>query len=398
MNSSRINIYIRAAIVTAFAVFAAVVVLSSRGGEGMSELAAAQKRPTVRKPAPFRYLDFPHSAKAHQLECASCHKPFPSTNWNKVRSEKDAFPDITDYPHHESCVGCHKQLFFKGTPPRVCSICHTNPSPNDSSRHPFPNPRELFDQSPKGRVAQSDFIVGFPHDKHIEIVSSTGTNGVQFVNAAFSAVDKRRAAEESCSVCHQTMVPQGKSDDEYFTKPPPKLGDAFWLKKGTFKIKPIGHTVCFTCHNTDSGILPAPTDCGTCHKLKGPQPTADFDLKLAASMGVDNNNKVMFDTWRRRISSRTFRHEWFSHADASCSTCHNVLKINTADPLTEKVSVSACATCHATPTSDDGGALNYEMDQRNKNPKFQCAKCHVTFGKLAIPASHKQALTAATGK
>ena len=108
---------------------------------------AVKRASAVPKKAKFK--EFPHSAKAHRLECNSCHK-FPSPNWNKVRDEKVAFPDQTDYPHHETCVGCHKQQFFKGRPPKVCSICHTNPSPRDSSRHPFPNPRELFDGSPKG--------------------------------------------------------------------------------------------------------------------------------------------------------------------------------------------------------------------------------------------------------
>jgi hypothetical protein len=117
---------------------------------------------------------------------------------------------------------------------------------------------------------------------------------------------------------------------------------------------------------------------------------------MAKTMGVED--KPMVDSWRRRYSSGTFRHEWFSHADASCATCHNVLKMNTADPATVKVGVASCATCHATPSLDDGGALNYEMDQRSKNATFQCVKCHVTFGKLPTPASHTQALAAAKGK
>ena len=75
---------------------------------------------------PKKYSDFPHGTKAHALECSQCHK-FPSPNWKTVRPEKEAFPDITDYPKHESCVGCHKAQFFKGRPPVICSICHTNP-------------------------------------------------------------------------------------------------------------------------------------------------------------------------------------------------------------------------------------------------------------------------------
>ncbi|MFN0139536.1 MAG: cytochrome c3 family protein [Pyrinomonadaceae bacterium] len=347
-------------------------------------------RANLQKP---KYNQFEHKTQAHRQECANCHK-FPSANWNKVRTGPDAFADITEYPQHESCTKCHKQQFFKGTPPTICSICHTTPGPRISTRHPFPNPREIFDLSPKGKKATSDFAVGFPHDKHIEIVSSHGWGKVGFINASFSR--ETRLAEESCAVCHKTMSPQGDLADEYLVKKPDKIGEAFWLKRGTFKSTPIGHATCFTCHSADSGMLPAPENCAGCHKLKSPQPAADLNEKLASAMGV--NEKVMLDRWRMRDSSGTFRHEWFSHAELSCSTCHNVMTMNTADPLTKKVSMAACATCHATATLDDGGALNFEADSRQRNPKFDCTKCHITFGKLAIPKSHLEALGAAAGK
>lgn len=356
----------------------------------VSAVPVSETRAKVHKP---KYDQFEHKTLAHQQECGNCHK-FPSPNWNKVRTGADAFADITEYPQHESCIKCHKQQFFRGTPPAICSICHTTPGPRISARHPFPNPREIFDLSAKGKKATSDFVIGFPHDKHIEIVSAHGAPKTGFVNASFAREPRR--AEESCAVCHKTMSPQGDLADEYLVKKPEKIGDAFWLKRGTFKSTPISHATCFTCHSADTGILPAPETCAACHKLKPPQPAADYNDKLAVLMGV--TDKPMLDRWQMRDSSATFRHEWFSHADASCSTCHNVLTMTAANPLTKKVSVSACATCHATATSDDGGALNFETDSRQKNPKFECTKCHITFGKLAIPRSHLDALSAATGK
>lgn len=358
----------------------------------------ATPRPTPKKPVvakKVKYSEFPHDQKAHKVECSTCHK-FPSDNWNKVRTGEAAFPDITEYPKHESCLKCHKQQFFKGTPPKICSICHTNPSAGNSTRHPYPNPREIFDLSKKGKKAESDFVVGFPHDKHIEIVSSTGSNSAAFVNASFIRGERKLAGEESCSVCHKTMLPQGTSKDEYITPPPAKLGDGFWLKKGTFKTAPIGHTTCFTCHSADSGMVPAPSDCAKCHHLKPASPAADFDLKLAQTIGFDD--KVMMDSWKRRESAGKFQHEFFAHVDLPCSTCHTVATMDTADPLTLKVPVAACATCHATATVDDGGAMNYEADMRTKDAAFQCVKCHIIFGKQAIPKSHTDALTAATGK
>jgi len=61
-------------------------------------------------PKKVKYTEFPHNQKAHQMECGTCHK-FPSDNWNKVRAGDAAFPDITDYPKHQSCLKCHKQQF-----------------------------------------------------------------------------------------------------------------------------------------------------------------------------------------------------------------------------------------------------------------------------------------------
>jgi nitrate/TMAO reductase-like tetraheme cytochrome c subunit len=371
-----------------FVVFFAFGIFYLPSGQVIGNL-GPKPTPTPRK---LKYTEFPHSEKAHQLECGKCHK-FPSDNWKKVRSGSAAFPDITDYPKHQSCIACHKQQFFRGTPPKICSICHTNPSPGDSSRHPYPNPREIFDRSPKGKNAESDFVVGFPHDKHIEIVSARTTTPTSFINAGFSRSAFLMAGEESCVVCHKTMAPQGNSNDEYPIKPPANLGDAFWLKKGTFKSSPIGHTVCFTCHSADTGILPASETCSACHRLKPPQSPADFDSQLAAKMIPDD--KVMRDAWRIRHSAGAFRHEFFAHGDLSCSTCHNVSTMNTADPLTIKVPITACATCHVTPTSDDGGALNYEIDRRKENRSFQCVKCHITFGKLMVPRSHIAAIAAA---
>ncbi len=344
-------------------------------------------QPTPKKP---KYSEFPHATKAHGIECSSCHK-FPSSNWNKVRTGDAAFPDVTEYPRHESCLKCHTQQFFRGSPPAICSICHTNPSPRNSSRHPFPNPREIFDNSPKGKPHRSDFAIQFPHDKHIEIVSAHKRSGAAFIRASY--VDQ---PEASCAVCHQTVAPQGKSDDEYLTKPPADLGDKFWLKKGTFKSTPLGHTTCFTCHSADTGIQPEPQTCSTCHKLRPMEPAADLDLKLAAVIGIQQ--KPMRDAWAKRDSSGTFRHEFFAHEELACATCHNVTAMNTLDAATKRVPVTACATCHATPTSDDGGALNFEIDKRKSDARFTCVKCHLVLGRMPVPKSHTDAVAAAAGK
>lgn len=338
------------------------------------------------------YSNFSHNTHLTlKLACDACHK-VPTANWDKVRPKDSAFQDVTDFPKHESCVGCHRQQFFFGKPPTICANCHINPSPNDSSRHPFPNPREIFDLSPKGKTSESEFQVHFSHEIHVELVSRNENpfegiqNGVSFIKAGL-----RRGKEDSCKVCHQTYQPQGKSDVEFVITPPKDLGEGFWLKKGTFKTAPIGHTNCFSCHSTDTGIAPAPTDCATCHKIKPRSPIADFDKQLAEKIGV--TDKITLQEWKRRDSSGKFQHEFFGHVDLECATCHNATKIDTLDVKTKKVAVTSCAPCHITPTTDDGGALNYEVDSKKKDAKFECVKCHITFGKSEIPTSHIKAIS-----
>ncbi len=355
-----------------------------------TEAAAKEKTPAQTG----KYTEFRHDIRQHsKLSCNSCHK-FPSANWKRVRKADEAFPDITDYPRHESCLSCHRQQFFGSPKPNICSICHTNPSPKNSARHPFPNPREVFDLTAKGKRAVSDFDIHFPHETHIEIVSQNAATSGEFINAHFAS-KRKKASEESCAVCHQTYQPQGDADDEFLTKPPAKLGDNFWLKKGTFKTSPISHAACFTCHSVDTGILPAPTSCAVCHTFAQKMPKTDFDAKFAASVG--DLDRITWASWRNRVSSATFRHEFSSHSELDCATCHNAAAMKTNDYVTKKVPVTSCNMCHITETSDDGGILNFEIDSRKKDATFQCVKCHIAFGKLPIPESHIKAISDLAG-
>jgi hypothetical protein len=69
--------------------------------------------------------------------------------------------------------------------------------------------------------------------------------------------------------------------------------------------------------------------------------------------------------------------------------------MNTVEPKTLKVAVKSCGGaegCHVTATTDEGGALNFEIDQRRAKPNFQCTKCHVGFGNQPLPANHVEAI------
>ena len=332
-----------------------------------------------------------------KLACNSCHK-VPSKNWNVVRKGDAAFQDVTDFPEHPSCLKCHREQFFarERPAPAICSNCHIAVTPKDTARWLFPSLGDLTDPKLKRRDFVSDFGVGFPHDKHIDVVGMImppSTHRTSFVNVLFQ--EKKAGPPKSCPVCHETYQPQGKSSEEYVVKPPKTLGDAFWLKKGTFKTIPTSHTICFTCHNADSGISPEPKNCEICHKLVVPTPfKVDFDPAAAAAMGAD---KMMWARWGRRQSAGAFRHEGGEHPDLSCLNCHKVdaATFSTIDPKTMKVAVKSCGGadgCHITQTLDDGGALNFEIDARKKDPKFVCTKCHITFGKEPVPENHAQAI------
>jgi class III cytochrome C family protein len=403
-------------ILLAICVLEAVVFYKTSSALGSAE--AIPQRSKTRsqqalKPAP-RYSRFSHNITQHKIACNSCHK-FPSANWNKVRTGEAAFQDVTDYPEHSSCVSCHRKQFFSGAQPVICTICHTNPSPTDSSRHPFPNPPEVFDASPKGRNELSEFGISFPHDKHVDIVGELLDNAFKPVTAQTipvsfhqdtSAKKSEAKTEESdpksCAVCHKTYQPQGESDEEYVTKPPKNLAeDAFWLKKGAFKTFPT-HAICFTCH-TPEGLQPTSSDCVTCHKLLAPtqqiqlgQAHDDFDPKIASAMGI--KDKFLLEKWSRRDTAK-FRHEWAPHAALSCTTCHNVPTLNTLDPKT-RTQVKSCGGggtgCHIEATTD--GILNLELQKKNASAAFECSKCHIRNGKSAPPKTHITAVSAATTK
>lgn len=414
----------RAVILAVFAVIA----LSGFAASRLNAEAAAQQRRArqpARRPAAQTqrarrpdYTNFSHRTAEHQKqECGACHK-FPSPNWQDVRKGDEAFPDVTEYPQHASCLNCHRAQFFargERPVPRICTVCHVVATPRNTARHPFPNPRERFDQTAKGRAHVSDFRIFFPHDKHAEIVTAShgprredrrSTDAAFFLNARWRQQQQQPAPQqaapaetpENCAACHQTYQPQGESENEFVTKPPADLPeDAVWLKKGTFMTTPPSHAGCFQCHAQESGIKPEPTDCTLCHRLPATaaEPQGDFDPKLAARMGI--TDKITLEKWRRRETGR-FRHEWLSHAELRCDACHNVTAMNTLDERTKKVPVRSCggagpgAGCHI--DADAGAILNEVVAKKRADPNFRCTKCHVVFGLRPLPASHAEAVAA----
>lgn len=357
---------------------------------------------TVAQKSRIDYSQFSHSTHVTQqkLACDSCHK-FPTKNWKDVRKGDAAFEDVAEFPEHSSCLNCHRQQFFarERPAPAICSNCHVKVSPRDTTRFLFPSLGDVSDPTKKRRDSVSEFAVNFPHDKHMDVIAGNSqpswARGIRFVHAGFQQEKPKEESDPKlCVICHQTYQPQGDSAEEYVTKPPKEIGDGFWLKKGTFKTVPVSHAPCSSCHNTEAGIEPGPAKCEVCHQLSPAlKPAADFDPKLAATMNI--NDRIILGRWQRRESSATFPHEGGAHPALSCTTCHSIPTMNTTDPKSLKVAVTSCGGadgCHVTATSDDGGALNFEIEQRKAKADFQCTKCHLVFGSQPVPPSHAEAI------
>lgn len=184
--------------------------------------------PQRRQPAPAKprvdYTRFSHHTEKHRAVCSSCHT-FPSKNWKEVRKGDDAFPDVTEFPEHKSCLDCHRPQFFarERPAPRICSNCHVKATPNDTTRYPFPSLREAFLATAKGREFRSDFKVVFPHEKH---------------------------EDASCDDCHEMQ------------------------QKKVVKTRLLTHANCFVCHNQESELQPLGSSCDACHK----PPTAETNV------------------------------------------------------------------------------------------------------------------------
>ena len=367
-----------------------------------------RRRPPAQRTPRVDYSKFSHRTAAHQRSCDSCHTS-PTDNWSQARKGEAAFPDVTDYPEHESCLNCHKQQFFVGARPVICTVCHTNVSPRDGTRHPFRNPQEGFESAAsKKPKAASEFSTHFPHDRHQDVMarltpSQESARGFGFVRASFAAPQEAKKDADSCSICHQSYQPPADKDDEFVSPPPADLPKnalsvpAYWYKKGTIKTTPTSHASCFNCHWQDGGEQPLSSKCDGCHKLLKPGETAaalrpargDADLQHPSVKVVAD--KEVLAHWARRKTA-TFRHDTFEHLAVGCTSCH--VFITTASKLdadTLDVPIQTCASnsCHGAKTGTKA-IINLEVQQRRKagGADYQCIKCHLGKSKDPTPDSH----------
>ncbi|HEY3026723.1 MAG TPA: cytochrome c3 family protein [Pyrinomonadaceae bacterium] len=341
--------------IRSFAIALAMLLLALSQPSGDSA-AGQRRRPPRRPPTQARrtttvdYTRFSHSTKQHQEACKTCHKA-PTINWQKVRD----FPDVADYPDHDACVRCHRQQFFRGTQPAICTVCHTKVSPRDAARFPFRNPSR-----------PEQFNVEFPHDKHQDVIASLRQRPAfgerartLFVKSAHAVVEDK--SYNNCTICH------GPNTKEV-AAPPGGWIDGFSPRPETFKAVPDSHAACFNCHWKSQE--PVKDNCAGCH-----QPAAAPYLPVTAP---------------KRISIK-FSHEGGGEKKnhvAECTTCHiNITRAATLRGLKPDVPITGCTECH----NKEGlrQDLSKELAAIDRDRSFVCSYCHTSnVGKLDPPASH----------
>lgn len=296
------------------------------------------------------YSRFSHATKKHQGACNTCHK-VPTDNWKKAGD----FPDVADFPGHDACVSCHRQQFFKGAKPVICSGCHSKVSPKDDVRFVFRNP-----------AAPGQFLIEFPHDRHQDVIARVirhlaNEERPLFARASFTSppADEKTKHYNNCEICHSPL--RGGP-----TAPTGGWPDGFVPDAATFKDAPASHASCFNCHWKSQ--QPARDNCAGCHKLAG----TPYKLDLAAAP--------------KRFSMK-FRHAREQHI-AECTTCHiNITKSSTLHGLKADVPITACTECH----NKDGlrQDVSKELEAIDKNRDFTCSYCHTSdIGRGDPPASH----------
>jgi hypothetical protein len=342
---------------------AAPLVLEFRPGLELEVAAQQRRRPRRRSRRGARapvasatYKSFLHGTPRHRsLACDACHKA-PTPNSLSVRQ----FPVVADYPDHASCIECHRQQFFVGAQPAICTICHTVVSPRSGSRFPF--------SKPGGR---EEFAINFPHDKHQDFLALMNRAPANTRDISFGAhargpspANDDKAQFYNCSICHETLSQLPKSV-------PNEWSASFKPEAGFFKSAPTGHQSCFECHYRAQ--QPVMGNCGGCHVVQTTSPQT-------------------YSAFGNRISPK-FSHETDAHR-IDCRSCHiNITQSSSVRGLKPDVPITSCATssCHG----NSGNKKEYigtELDA-GKGGVFNCVLCHTPRnGTRPPPATHYLAI------
>jgi hypothetical protein len=342
--------------------------------------------------------------KANRANCSNCHTLNSPLQF-----------DIKDYPDHPSCVNCHRQQFFVGARPVICTVCHKASSPRDERRFDFPKPNVDVTREFPGR---------FPHALHQDLLARSQSSPETIGAAAHYLVrtsSERGAAvadvraEENCATCHARYDKTKKEEAGFF--PAAGWPDNMLAGVGTFrKIPngPEGHRTCFTCHASSekgwSSPAPVANDCAGCHSKSAPAAIAAVTQPKPAPAGqksappaLASLMKVSFTNVllpQRKVI--TFQHDGGGQSegaatgshDMACTVCH--INITQAQTLIVRpdVPISSCAICHivggrkSSLKKGTDTTITSEMEAWTSGRKA-CLSCHTPeIGSRPPPCSH----------
>ena len=333
-----------------------------------------------------------------KLDCADCHTIQSPSAPDKISAATK--PSVEGYPYHDSCVRCHRQQFFRGGSPQICTVCHTRSSPRLTARDLYPFPKQGDEQ-----VAR-EFPGYFPHSLHQSVIARRGAEGEparedgrnwSFARASFKTPEDAPPAQvlDNCATCHLT--------DERAPAEIAVGGTEVTFKpeaKGTFKTVPAGHASCFNCHWQSQP--PLKDDCAGCHLSQGEYTKRKRAASEAAQLpgllspAAAGWFKTWPAAWPKRLSIK-FRHETPNH-DIGCTTCHiNITQMETLNIPKADVPIATCAPCHISTSPvlrKEGGNLTIfsEMAEEAKdtgNKTYTCIGCHTSvIGRERPPCSH----------
>ena len=332
---------------------------------------------------------FSHNTRAHKegkyKDCKSCHT-LPEKNWAAPRRDKrEPFPDVTTFPYHTSCFGCHtRDVYSRGGV--FCGTCHVVASMRATGGRgvlAFPV-----------RSHPTQFTTLFPHNVHQDLIASnrrdSGFTPAHFIRASFRLQDQRGQDDKdakpnfyNCAICHETAARTPKFESrkiDDFKSLGSIIPDTFEapITPAFFKESPDSHASCFSCHYQFKNLPLGKQSCAGCHELS--KPFVDKDVISRYSI--------------------KFNHDRVDHAQKDCMACHLRIAQNN-DIRTMKdadVPIMSCKGCHATQEEQRfKNILNIEVDARdasiskNEQPIFQCTYCHTSaVGRLETPSSHRK--------
>lgn len=365
---------------------------------------SAQRRKSVQRSGKV-YNNFVHNIPGHRESCNSCHKtPTGLSSAETLTGEDYKYPDITDYPDHDSCINCHRQQFFRGARPAICSICHTKVSPRDKVRFAFPRANQ-----------GQEFRVRFPHNIHQDIIAGLetpsrreGTEAAHFINARFAFApsvaddkDKRKTDYNNCTICHYPAAAK-----TYTTTPRrPQLvaleegvvtsahREKITTSQGYFETLPNGHDSCFNCHYSEQ--QPIRTNCAGCHISRGGSSVESSVIeRTSLKYSHYQLSKTDQEEQAKAAGSNEPKKEYENKHERDCASCHvRITQSFEVRTLKPDVPIFSCGSCHSKEIKAEIQQRNDDLEEKKKNPQYEiksCLFCHNTYiGLFQTPKSHR---------